>query len=364
MGASAGARMNVLRAVFKQGRRIARTMSRRGLRTFALLMIALLFAGCADAPTDDEAEDEGDPRTNPTTGTTRSTGSGATPPAGSDATDDPARWYAFAFDREVEAKSGGSGRIQSYSYTSTTEEGGKETTVDVDVTVEGVSTQTIRTQKMDMAAMQAGNMEPNIISSQLEVAKLRHVMTVVTDETGEHQAGESTVVTVYVPTGNLPQSSTFLWYFAKMSWEGAGSEVGTWEYYVSPEMQAQQQNGTGFFLPFEEGGSSTDWWGFELMTSTYGLSWFAPYVTGAQGFQEGSFSYGGYSQDVRKDTFTIGSYTFDGWSVELSGVSGQSSSGWMMKASEDLPLPIAYRFGTTGESSSLMSYELTDVKLG
>ncbi|HET6405012.1 MAG TPA: hypothetical protein VFH78_10220 [Candidatus Thermoplasmatota archaeon] len=337
-------------------------MSRGDVRTFAFLTIALLLAGCADSggSEGDDADLADD------AGASAPRGSGA-PSSGasgdSGATDaDPARWYAFAFSREVEPKSGGSGRIQSYSYTTTKENDGAETTVDVVVTVEGVSTENVRTQKMDMAS---GNYEPVVVSTPLEVTKLRHEMTVVKDDAGDREAGETSVVTIWIPTGELPESSTFVWYFVKMAWEGEGGERGGWEYYVSPQMQAEQEQGGVIYLPFEDGRSGGSWWAFDLMTSMYGLSWFAPYVTGEQAFEEGSFSYGGYSQSVRRETFRIGGYAFDGWSVQLSGVSGGSSSGWMMKASEDLPIPVAFRFGSSGDgSSSVISYELTDLRLG
>jgi hypothetical protein len=68
---------------------------------------------------------------------------------------------------------------------------------------------------------------------------------------------------------------------------------------------------------------------------------------------------------VRRETLTVGRYTFDGWAIELSGASAGSSSGWMMKASDDLPIPVAFRFGSSqsGGSSSVIEYELTDLTL-
>lgn len=340
-------------------------------RALALLAVFLLLAGCA-APADDagdasgavvdpdDAADPGAPGGDATTGGA----DGSPDAAGEDGASDEERafWAAFAFDEPVTTKSGETGLIRSYSYTNTVEEDGKETIVDVTVVVEGASTESIRAQTMDMAS---GTYEMKVVSTPLEVTKLRHELTVVKDDTGEREAGETSVVTVHVPVEELPESSTFLWYFAKMTWENADGESGTWEYHLSPTMEAEQENGEALYLPYTEGDSSS-WWGFELMTSTYGLSWFAPYVRGEQAFEEGSFSFGGYSQRVERETLTIGEHAFDGWSVSFSGTSDGASSGWMMKAADDLPIPVAFRFGASqgSDDSSVVAYELTDLELG
>lgn len=341
-------------------------------RAVALLLSFLLLAGCA-APSDEgDADDanapgDGDPDAGaprPTAGSVRpgSEGESDGETADGGATEEEkAFWAAFAFDEPVTTKSGQTGMIRSYSYTNTLEEDGKETVVQVDVIVEGASTEDIRVQTMDMSS---GSPQMSVVSTSLEVTKLRHELTVVKDDTGEREAGETTTVTVYVPVGELPESTAFVWFFSKMTWENAEGEAGTWEYHVSEEMQAQQESGANVYIPYTEGESNA-WWGFELMTSTYGLSWFAPYVRGEQAFEEGSFSYGGYAQSVRRETFTLGGHSFEGWSVEMSGTSGGSSSGWMMKAADDLPMPVAFRFGSSqnGGDSSVVGYQLTDLEI-
>lgn len=323
------------------------------LRLPVLLLVALLLAGCADTAVEGGTLDAGDGE---------AAGMDAGEDAAPDASEDPARWYAFAFDHEVTPRSGGSGKIQSYSYTNTREDEGKETTVKVDVTVVGTGTEAIRTSKMDFAS---GSYEPTVVNASLETVRLRHELTVVTDETGERTPGETSVVTISMPTEELPESSTIFWSFVKMEWGGADDESGSWEYYVTPEMAQQQEGGEVVFLPFQEGEQSDAWWGFDFMTQTYGLSLFSGYVHGDQAFEEGSFSFGGYSQDVHRESVTVGAYTFDAWSVEIRGTSDGESSGWMMKASDDLPIPMAFRFGTEGsESDSVLAYELTDLVLG
>lgn len=339
------------------------------LRALALLLASLLFAGCA-APSDEGVDDGGSPTVggdvgaDPSTPTTGGAGAGVDDGGASDGgatEEETAFWAAFAFDEPVTTKTGQTGLIRSYAYTNTIEEDGKETVVDVDVVVEGVSTEDIRVQTLDMSS---ATPEMRVVSTPLEVTKLRHELTVVKDDTGERVAGETTTVTVYVPVGELPESTMFVWFFSKMTWENADGEAGTWEYHLSEEMQAEQESGEGTYLPYTEGDSSS-WWGFELMTSTYGLSWFAPYVRGEQAFEEGSFSYGGYSQEVQRETFTVGGHSFAGWSVEMSGSSAGASSGWMMKAADDLPMPVAFRFGSSqdGGDSSIVAYELTDLEI-
>ncbi|HVM46003.1 MAG TPA: hypothetical protein VM582_08725, partial [Candidatus Thermoplasmatota archaeon] len=334
------------------------------LLTMSLLLGALL-AGCASEGTDggaDAADGDGD-----AAGTGAGAGSRPTPrsndgaasPSGSDASDEAARWYAYAFDTPVRAKSGGAGKIQEFTFRSTREESAGATVMDVRVEVLGVTSVPVRTTRMDMTSF-----ESTTVETPVELQRLRHTITVVSDASSGRAAGDSATVDVYVPVDEL-QASAHGWFFTKMVWNDGEGEEHAWEWHVTPAMQSEVDAGRAIYLPFVEGDGS-DWWGFDVMATTYGLGVFSGFATGAQEFSEESFSYGGYSHRTSRETFRIGGYTFDGWSVRTSATTAQGSGEWSFDVSPDLPVPISYRIGSTGAdgSDAVYAYELRDLKLG
>ena len=136
------------------------------LTLLALVLAVAAVAGCASNDVDPAPNDD------------------AAPPA--EATSDAPAWAAYRFDENVDPKSGRAGKIQSYGYTHTDETAGKATTLDVTVENLGVSTETVRGQSYDFSS---GVAEPQTATASVEVAKLRHTLRVVEDESGELTPG-------------------------------------------------------------------------------------------------------------------------------------------------------------------------------
>lgn len=271
-----------------------------------------------------------------------------------DSTDDAAMspWSAYRFQETVEPRSGGSGKIQSYSYTSTEEDSGEKTVIDVDVEVLGIGTEDIRSQKMDLTGG-----EPVTVTFPVEVTKLRHTFTVVQDDTGELEAGRSGAATLWVPT-DPAAPGTFLGYFAHLDFE-EGDDVGVWEYHTPAD-----DSGT-FYLPFTEGEDPTSWWGYDLLLGTYGLNWWSGLFVEDSGLEEGTFGFGGYQYKAERDTLEVGRYAFDGWRVTWSVASAGDRGGYTVAVAPELPIPVAYDYGsTTGGESDRIAFELTDLELG
>lgn len=337
-----------------------------------LLMLGATLAGCAETSTDHDGGDHGSGAATPTG--TASPSAGGTPrptatPDGphGDGHDDGSEgtagepWHAFAFAQEVRTRSGETGRITSYAYRSTEDQHGQRKVLDVRATIGGTVTEDVRVQRMDFSS---GSYEPETISVPLTMHKVTHVVTVVEDSTGDTQAGETSTVTVYLPADKVAQQGSFAWFFPKLAHEGADGS-GTWEYYLTPEMQKEMEAGTVTYLPYTGGDDASAWWGFNVMAYTYGLGMFSGWATGAQEFEEGSWSHGGVSYSVDGRTFDVGEHSFGGWRVETTYASGGHSGENVLEVAPDLPVPISYSIAAhTEDGHTLFAYELTDITLG
>lgn len=329
-------------------------MSRSLLLTLVLLGAA--FAGCAEeAATIEDDLAASDPALDHEAGI-------GTVPDETGAGDDLAVWHAHAYDRIVDPKGGASGRIQSYSFVQTNTEDGQTTEVSVDVEVLGRSTEAIRMNRTTVEADYT--MKSEIVSTDVEVHRLRHTLTVLRDDSGERAEGETATITLALPADEVAAQGSFGWYFVAMDYETADG-AGTWEYYMTEQMQDEMDEGGSFYLPYIEGEEATAWWGFEYMLGTYGLSWWSAWASGDRSFEEGSYDYGGYSYSASRVTHELGGYAFDGWDLRWGGSDGSSSNELVLKVAPELPMPLEYTSGSSDEGSEdLLSYRLTDLRLG
>lgn len=329
-----------------------------------IILTVAVFAGCA--ATDEATEPPagatptGSTTGTPSTGTTpggtvpTDTSTGTTPtPSGDEAV---APWGAYRFDEVVDPRTGGSGRVQSYAFTHTRENEGEVTQIDVGVEVLGVSTETVRGETFDFAS---GNSEPTTVSASVEVAKLRHTITVQRDDSGELTPGDTAVVTVWMPL-DAAAPTLALWQFVHIDFED-GDERGVWE--TVPQTAGQ----TTMTLPYTEGDDPTSWWGFEQLVTAYALSWWAGLFQAEDvTLEEGSHSFGGFQYSAERETLAVSGYTFDGWRVSWSATDvGGSSGGYTVAVAPALPLPFEHAFASkTGQTTDRIAYELTALELG
>ena len=303
----------------------------------ALLLGFAFVAGCA--------------ADNGTSDTTSGTPSGgdASPGSGDEAS---ATWGAYRFDERVEPRSGGGGKIQSYAYTHTAEDAGEVTAIHVEVEVLGISTETVRGQAFDFSS---GATEPTPVTAPVEVAKLRHTLSVEQDDTGELSAGDSAVVTLWMPTDGA--TMTALWQFVHVDFEEDGA-TGVWESLPMEEGQ------TTMTLPYTEGEDPTGWWGFEHLLTTYAFSWWAGLFQEGD-IEEGSHDFGGFRYSAERETLDVSGYAFDGWRVAWSAATADDSGGYTIAVAPGLPLPFEHAFtSTTGGETNRYEYKLTALDLG
>lgn len=320
----------------------------------ALVLVAASLAGCAspdESTTTTPTQSVGQTTTTtlPTTTTTIPT---ITLPTGTPDDDLVVPWGAYRFDETVRPRSGGSGKIQSYEYSHTMENDGEVTSFDVKVDVLGVSTETVRGQQLDLSTGQT-----TVVSAPVEVAKLRHTITVIKDDSGDTSPGDTGVATLWLPTEARTASVTMLWQFVHLDFEENGV-TGVWENLPTDATQAS------FSVPYTEGEDPTNWWGFEDLVTTYALSWWAAIFEDAT-IEEGSHNFGGFQYSADRDTLSVDGYSFAGWRVEWSVTSGADSGGYTIVVAPALPIPFEHSFRTSSSGGSgSYSYKLTGLSLG
>lgn len=314
--------------------------------------IAIVLAGCAaDNGTTDDGETTSDTTapSGPTTGAPSGSGAGTTTDG---ATTAASPWAAFDFQDEVDPRDGRSGKIQSYSYTTTQTHGAGTTVLDVDVEVLGTSTENVRSTRFDLTGASPST---SAVTTPLEVVKLRHTIRVERDDSGEHQAGDTSSATMWIPTDESVGQGTFLWRFVHLDRDEDGV-TGVWEYVG---------DATGTTAPYTEGEDPTSWWGFEHLLATYGLSWWAGLFAEDAEIQEGTYGFGGFQYTASRETLRVSGYGFDGWRIQWSGAAEGESASFAVAVAPELPIPFEHDYGSSGGSgTSRIAYKLTALELG
>ncbi len=273
-----------------------------------------------------------------------------------------AQWAAYAFGETVKPKSGGSGKIESFTIESVYSEDGKARKFEIKGTYLGKENAQIKTQKM-VTSTTPPYMTTENVTTTLECYKVKHRVTVVEDETGDtHPAWAD--MTLWIPTGDLETTSMIIWIYPKMSYVDSDGHTGEWSYYLT---EAMQNDTTANYLPVAEGDFyGYDGWAFHGLYG-HGWFWFQGFAKGgAQELKEGSWGGAGYgcTYNCAKVNKAIGSYSFSAWSLEYSCTAEGSTGGYKGVFSEDLPLPIYARFGSSGAGTgTYWEYTLTDLEL-
>lgn len=348
------------------------SMSRSLLLVLVLLGTAL--AGCAEEgapanPTNDGGADGGAADGGANGGANGGTNGGAN--GGGDATP-PTVWHANAYDRVITPKSGPSGRLQAYSFEQkATDAEGKVTEIKADVEVLGRSVEPIRTNFTSFGADFTSNSETR--TSDVDVYRLRHTVTVVRDETGGSNVGDVSKLTLYIPAGNA-SSVGFGIFFVKLVAE-TGAGTSSWEYYVTPEMQAQAEASQGFYLPYVEGDDLTASPAFSHLLVVYGLSTVVAQLNEDGALEEGTHEMDGATFTVARADHQIGTYTFAGWTLRGQHEGEPESS---IGLAAELPVPVSFEGSAGGAASDdedgetvedagaavNFSYRLTGIRLG
>lgn len=321
-----------------------------------LIIIVATFAGCAgnEATSTPPSESVNGSTTTTTTPTVGGTGTIPTNDDDDSGTtdDDAVPWGAYRFDETVQPRSGGAGKIESYAYQHTEEQDGKITILDVNVEFLGVSTENIRGQTLDFSTGAT-----SVVTAPVEVAKLRHTLSVTRDDSEELTVGDRGVATIWIPTTKSSSTAASLWQFVHIDFESDGS-TSVWE---SLPVEAGQ---TALSIPFTEGDDATSWWGFNHLVTTYALSWWAVLFEDAL-IEEGSHGFGGFQYSANRETLTVGNYGFNGWRVAWSATVGTDSGAYNIAVAPGLPIPFESSFSsTTTDGTDRISYKLTELRLG
>lgn len=290
---------------------------------------------------------------------------------GTDNSTTKTQWAAYKFGDTVKPASGGSGQIESFTINSKSTENGKLREFNIQGTYLGKENAQIATQKTVWVTSPSYSSTEENVTTSLECYKVKHRITVVSDETGDYHPAWAEI-TCWIPTDNFDTTSMYFWLYPKAEYVDSDGHQGGWSYYVTDAMDKESAsppaNTTIMYSPVVVGES--DFYGYndEVLYGLYGWGWIF-----FQAFAEG----GGYDLEVAhvsmptlsyncsKVDKTIGGYTFHAWSVDWSVTTGGSSGGWTAVFSPDLALPIYSKFGGSGSGSSdLFEYTLTDLKLG
>lgn len=313
----------------------------------AVLVTSALLAGCMGTPDVPEVDDTGSDD-----GTGTDTGGDAPGDGG-----EQVSWAQYAYDREVDPASGRSGKVQSYSYRNTQEENGEKTVIDVDVEVLGTETENVRVRQPDFAT---GDFDGKVVEVPVRVHKLKHTIEVVQDDTGDREAGDTGVVTLWIPADSTGPQGTYLWNFVRME-EETDDGTNVWEYYTTEEMQ----NDGNVYMPYTEGDDVMQSWTWDYLMGTYGWGLWSTFFADTTTLEEGSYNFGGVSYVSKRERLEVGDYAFDGWRVTWGAVSGGEGGGWTVAMAPQLPMAYEYAFSSrSGDTTSLMSYKLTDLELG
>ncbi|MDM7998468.1 MAG: hypothetical protein QUS33_00325 [Dehalococcoidia bacterium] len=331
------------------------------MKKIVFLMVAVLLivtlAGCGGGSTPTDKDGEGN-------------GNGMVPVDGGDGGNgtDTAQWAAWVFDETIEPSSGGSGKIDTFTIESAYSEDGKLRKFRIEGTYLGKEMTQIKTQKMVIVTSPTYSSSTENVSTTLECYKVKHRVTVVTDETGEIHPVWADVI-LWIPTGELETTAQFFWIYPKATYVDSDGQQGEWSYYLTDAMQAEMNNPpagtTVLYSPVVEGDfHGYDDWAFYGLYG-WGWYWFKGFAEGGQQqLQVGSWSYGGCNYSCTKGNKTIGAYTFSAWTVDTSCAYEGSSGSYKGTFSSGLPVPIYLKVASSGEGSSgYFEYTLTDLKL-
>lgn len=268
------------------------------------------------------------------------------------------QWAAYVFDETVSPSSGTSGKIDTFTI--------EETIVDDDGTRKfkiegdylGKSTD-IKTTKMNLTTF-----ETSTVTTYVECYKIKHRITVMEAPAGEDYPTWADV-TVYVPTGGFETTAIYFWVYPMATYLDSDGNTGEWAYYLTSEMQTEMEQGTVNYIPYVDGDFNEydDWSLFGLYGWVW--TWFSSYATGGDNYLEaGNMSFSGFNYSCAQETKTVSSYTFDVWTVSISGNAGGESFVYEGSFSPGLPLPFYLKVGsnTTGDDASF-EYTLTDLVL-
>ena len=283
------------------------------------------------------------------------------------------QWAAYAFDQEVSPKTGSSGTIESFTITETYNEEGVIREFEIAGTYEGTENTEIKTTKWEMDLAPPYDSTETTVSTWMDCYKVKHRVTVLRDDSGEEHP-DWAEVTVWIPTDEFATAALYFWIYPKAEYLDSDGHTGKWSYYLTEAMQNEMQNPPSgkqiVYLPYLEG----EFYGYDASAfhGLYGWAWFWFASFAEEGdlyFEEGSWSWGfeGVSStySVTPVTESIGSYTFDAWSVNIAWSYGGDAGEYSGIFSPDLPIPIYLKLGaTSGSGQTYFEYELTDLTLG
>ena len=320
-------------------------MSRFRFVLVGVLLVAML-AGCGGGDTSDNGD--------------------GTPTDGDGTTPEAQQWAAYAFDQVVDAASGGSGTVESFTIVETYNEDGEIRKFSLDGTYLGTGGG-VKTARFETDLSTAETTETTV-TTPIPCHQVKHRVTVLQDDTGEEHPDWADV-TVYIPTGDFETSVQYFWIYPMAEYEDSMEREATWSYYVSQamtdEMSSPPAGKSIMYMPYVDG----EFYGYDewALWGLYGWAWFwfDDFATGMRDLEEGSYSFGGFSYSVGQVDKTVGDYTFDAWSINVTYSTGGESGGYQAILCDDLPLPIYLKVGQSGgDDVDYFEYELTDIALG
>ncbi len=321
-------------------------MKKLGLMVITLFLLALV-AGCGDGG-------NGNGNGN---GNGGDTGNGVT-----------TQWMAYAFDQVVKPASGGSGKIETFVLRQT-----MDADFDGELRIEGsflgkVNTN-VKTTKTPSWDFNFDDLdwedlddfdfdEPQVVENSVQCYAIKHHITI---EGNPDWAGWWSEVIIYIPVDEVGETY-YGWVFAKAEIEDSVGQTAEFGYYLTQEMK---EEGPMQYMPYMEENDVMEDIHFEFF-GLYGWAWawFGPFTaSGTQYLEEKSWSFGGMSYDVSRINKTVGAYTFDAWSIEITWTDGDQSGIYKAICSPDLALPIYLEIGEDEDEEFTFVYELIDLTL-
>lgn len=335
------------------------------LLVFAALLAVLALVGCGGG----DGKDNGgaDNITNGQGGNGNGQGGDGN---GSNGNGEAAQWAGYNFGKTVKPSSGGSGQIRSFTYEFGYKDDDGLREFNIEGTYLGRVNEPILTQKMTYSTATYEFTYENV-TTMMDCYKLKHRVTVITNETDEEYP-EWSETTVWIPV-KVPEDSTMgAWLYPKAEYLDSEGNEGGWSYYLTTAMENEMDNppaGTSVtYIYAWEGetfeGGFVDWTYIGLYG--WGWSWFKDFAEGgSQKLEAGSWGAGGHTYRCEKIKKTIGAYTLDAWSLEFSISYGGDSAGYKGIFSEDLAMPLYWKFGSSSSGDdTYWEYEMTDLVLG
>ncbi len=276
------------------------------------------------------------------------------------------QWAAYAFDTEVTPASGSPGTVKSFTIEQTYDEEGVVRQFSIEGEYLGKVTTETKTVRTEVVQVPPAT-DQETVSEQVECYRLQHRITVLRDDTGGDNP-EWADVTVWIPADDFETTLQYFWIYPKATYVDSDENQGEWSYYLTQEMQDEMDNApegtTITFAPYVDG----EFYGFDEWTlwGLYGWAWtwFSPFATGAAELEEVSWSIDGVSYSVDSETKSVGGYSFDAWSINITWSGNGETAEYSATISPDLPLPIYLKVGSKVDGGdSYFEYELTDIVL-